>query len=241
MAKDYAKGFYHSKAWRDTQAAYMASQHYVCERCGGVARIVHHKTYITPQNINDPSITLAWTNLEALCMDCHAREHQRTHAPRNGIAFDENGNVIKAPNVFLVCGSPGSGKSTYVRENKKANDLVIDLDYICAALMGEPDNIYLNHEPVLSVALEIRGLLYKIVASRKGIWERAFVITSVSNPMEQKAIAMELNAEIVVIDTPLEDCIRRINNDERRANSVAFFEKLAKRWWNEYEHPPLGK
>ena len=56
MAKEYAKRFYASKAWRDTQKAYMQSKHYVCERCGKPAVIVHHKTYISPKNINDPNI-----------------------------------------------------------------------------------------------------------------------------------------------------------------------------------------
>ena len=52
MAKDYAKGFYSSKRWKDTQASYMISQHYICERCGNIARIVHHIKYITPMNIH---------------------------------------------------------------------------------------------------------------------------------------------------------------------------------------------
>ena len=95
MAQDYAKGFYHSKAWRNTQAAYMTSQCYVCERCGGVARVVHHKRYITPQNISDPYVTLDWNNLEALCMDCHNAEHNGGTICAKGLKFDKDGNVIK--------------------------------------------------------------------------------------------------------------------------------------------------
>lgn len=97
MAKDYARGFYCSRAWRDTQAAYMASQHYVCERCGGPAYIVHHRTYISPQNIGDPSITLDWSNLEALCIDCHNTEHMCGSAVADGLRFDRDGNLVKAP------------------------------------------------------------------------------------------------------------------------------------------------
>ncbi len=73
--KDYARSFYTSKLWKSTQAAYMVGQHYICERCGIMARVVHHKKYITPQNIHDPAVTLDWANLEALCMDCHNAEH----------------------------------------------------------------------------------------------------------------------------------------------------------------------
>lgn len=92
--KDYAKGFYNGRAWKRTQAAYMASQHYVCERCGNLARIVHHKTYITPQNINDLNITLSFSNLEALCMDCHNKEHMSGEVCAKGISFNANGDLI---------------------------------------------------------------------------------------------------------------------------------------------------
>lgn len=95
MAKDYAIGFYHSKEWTNTQAAYMASRNYICERCGEPARIVHHKIYITPGNISDLNITLNWDNLEALCQTCHNQEHIRTSALAEGLAFDSSGNLVK--------------------------------------------------------------------------------------------------------------------------------------------------
>jgi len=94
--KDYARSFYKSKAWESTQAAYMASQHYVCERCGNVARVVHHRTYINPKNINDPNIILDWANLEALCMDCHNKEHGTSPACADGLKFDVMGNIVKS-------------------------------------------------------------------------------------------------------------------------------------------------
>ena len=52
----------------------------LCERClekGLIvpAVIVHHKTYITPNNITDPNIVLNFDNLEALCKNCHNYEH----------------------------------------------------------------------------------------------------------------------------------------------------------------------
>ncbi len=93
--KDYARSFYKGAAWRKTQAAYMVSQCYICERCGNAARVVHHKTYIDPQNIGDPNITLSWDNLEALCLDCHNAEHMSTDACAEGLMFDRDGYVVK--------------------------------------------------------------------------------------------------------------------------------------------------
>jgi 5-methylcytosine-specific restriction endonuclease McrA len=55
------------------------------------AEIVHHKVHLTPENINDPSVSLAWENLEALCRECHAEEH--TGHPKR-FKVDENGRII---------------------------------------------------------------------------------------------------------------------------------------------------
>jgi 5-methylcytosine-specific restriction endonuclease McrA len=95
MAFPAQTAFYKSRAWQKTQAAFMASKNGICERCGDPARIVHHKTYITAENINDPAVTLAWDNLEALCQTCHTREHFVTDATAPGLMFDGQGNLIK--------------------------------------------------------------------------------------------------------------------------------------------------
>lgn len=75
MARAFAKPFYNSTAWQKTSRAYMESQHWLCERCGGVASICHHRQWLDPANITDPSVALSWENLECLCQDCHNKEH----------------------------------------------------------------------------------------------------------------------------------------------------------------------
>ena len=95
MAQPWAEWFYLSKAWIDCRLAFMRSKFFICERCGGAATIVHHKVYLTPKNINDPEITLNWSNLESLCQDCHNREHMSKYSPtQEGLMFDENGDLI---------------------------------------------------------------------------------------------------------------------------------------------------
>lgn len=97
MAQEFAKSFYKSAAWVKCRNGYMASKHYICERCGGLAEICHHKVYITPKNIHDPSITLSWSNLEALCQTCHNQEHMSSGGIcAEGLAFDESGNLVRA-------------------------------------------------------------------------------------------------------------------------------------------------
>lgn len=102
MAREFAKSFYKSKAWKQTRQAYFTSQHGLCERCRSRGRyvpgeIVHHKRHITPHNINNPVITLSFDNLELLCRECHADAHPEIYGEikRSRVAFDENGNVIR--------------------------------------------------------------------------------------------------------------------------------------------------
>lgn len=97
MAKDFAKRFYASAKWKRTQAAVMKAYNYTCQRCGRPAKIVHHKTWLTPDNIHDPAIALDWSNLEPLCQDCHNQEHQQNGGDTaDGLTFDNTGHLTKA-------------------------------------------------------------------------------------------------------------------------------------------------
>ena len=76
------KAFYNSKEWQRCRKEYLAMVGGVCERCekkGLIrpAKIVHHKEYITVNNITDPMILLSFDNLEAVCQECHNEEHHK--------------------------------------------------------------------------------------------------------------------------------------------------------------------
>ena len=100
MAKEYAESFYQSKQWKDCRESYIYSVHGLCERCKDKGtlkpgKIVHHKEYITPENIDDTRITLSHSNLEYLCQDCHNAEHHSHDVTREGLMFDADGNLTQ--------------------------------------------------------------------------------------------------------------------------------------------------
>jgi 5-methylcytosine-specific restriction enzyme A len=101
MARPFARRFYNSKAWKQCRDAYKQSVNGLCERClkKGIYRPgeeVHHKICLSPDNINDPYITLSFQNLELLCSSCHSTEHNRKYKEvvRNGLKFDNFGNLV---------------------------------------------------------------------------------------------------------------------------------------------------
>lgn len=67
----------------------------LCVRCGKPSEIVHHKIHLTPQNIDNPSITLSEDNLETLCRECHAIEHEGEPPTASGLVFDSEGNLVE--------------------------------------------------------------------------------------------------------------------------------------------------
>lgn len=93
--KPFARKFYKSRAWKDCRDAYFVSQHGICERCETGGKIVHHKIELTPENVNDPGITLNWELLELLCQECHNQEHFACEAVVDGLAFDADGNLVQ--------------------------------------------------------------------------------------------------------------------------------------------------
>lgn len=104
MAKDFSEWFYHSDAWAKTRAAFIVYAGGMCQRCMQEfrqgkrslqevkpIRIVHHRIYLTPENINDPAVSLSFDNLEGLCDEHHNREHK---AKGRKYFFDKNGRPV---------------------------------------------------------------------------------------------------------------------------------------------------
>ena len=101
--KEFAKKFYQSAEWQRTRLAYLQSVNNLCERCEQnnilkLAEIVHHKIYLTKDNINDPAVALNPMTLEALCIDCHNKEHLARQTQKR-YKFDERGVLIGIPPI----------------------------------------------------------------------------------------------------------------------------------------------
>lgn len=97
MAKDFAKSFYASTQWQRARALKVKQARGLCERClrrgiVSAGKIVHHKVYLTPDNIQRPEVALNPAMLELLCQDCHNAEHGGSEAPRYRI--DAAGNIF---------------------------------------------------------------------------------------------------------------------------------------------------
>ena len=88
--------FYHSPEWKKCRASYMQYVNGRCERCLAKgrhvpARIVHHRIHLDLTNKDDASVAFNFENLEALCLDCHNKEHFKSQDKRWRV--DERGEI----------------------------------------------------------------------------------------------------------------------------------------------------
>lgn len=74
--------FYTTQTWRKCRASFLKEKSGLCELCLSQGLIepavhVHHKKPITPDNLDNPEITLNHRNLMALCEEHHQEQHRK--------------------------------------------------------------------------------------------------------------------------------------------------------------------
>ena len=241
MAKEFAKKFYRSKAWLITREYIFNKYDGLCQECGRPGEEDHHIIHLTPENINNPNIALGENNLILLCRDCHFEVHRKTNPLEcnfkkikpmtiDGTYFDDNGELQQCKR-YIVWGSPGAGKTTYVKQHKQPGDMIIDLDLIKQAISMEdkteaPDNLLLT-------ALSIREHIYRLITEQKIDAKNIWIIGALPKRDERNQLAKRLKAELIYINSNIQTCIEHVMNDNERKNKtfqreiiIKFFEVL---------------
>lgn len=105
MAKSTDPKFYKSGKWVRERNLYR-QKHPFCERCLMIGRyrpteIVHHREYLDDNKAKDAEIALNFRNLEALCFECHNKEHHngKRRPIKKRYYFDEKGLVIRDDSI----------------------------------------------------------------------------------------------------------------------------------------------
>lgn len=227
--------FYRSKEWEQLRRRLMlervnAEGFITCAHCGRPIIkkydcIGHHLVELTESNYRDTSISLDPDNIALVHHKCHNEIHEKTGC--------------KQKKVYIIWGSPMSGKNTYVQGVAKYGDLILDIDNLWQAISGRPryekpnrikENVFSLHNQVLTM-----------IAQRMGYWNVAYVIGGYALPSERERLAQRLGAECVYIDTTREECLARLAmcQDGRKKTE---WEKYISDWWYTFERfaPPPG-
>ena len=127
--------------------------------------------------------------------------------------------------IYLVYGSPCSGKSTFISEHMGDGDIVCDVDLLYAAISNRDahDADLYAHE----MALKLKDFFLSIIRDRAGGWKDAYVTSTANTAEKLKQEAERIKAdEIIFIDTPMWVCM------ERAKERPPYFKCLIEEWFS---------
>jgi predicted kinase len=107
-------------------------------------------------------------------------------------------------------GAPCSGKSTYVREQAKGEDIIVDMDRIALSLAVEGTAAFEYSERIRNIARQARPAIVKgaLLAAqgerRLGVW----VIHTDPSPQDRQ-MYRAMNAQFVELDPGKDVCLAR--------------------------------
>lgn len=204
--------FYRSDKWNNFRTVLISQRmnergEIICAHCGKPITaaydcIAHHVIELTEDNVDDYRISLNPELIELIHFKCHNVKHNRAGH------FEQK--------VYLVYGSPCSGKSSWVNGVAFEDDLILDIDRIWDAICvagryKKQSGKY--HNRVKSNVFGVRDSLIEQIKIRRGMWRNAYVIGGYPLRSDRDRLCEMLRAEPIFIDTPKEECLRRCETE----------------------------
>lgn len=219
------KSFYASQQWVDLRLLLINERGNRCARCERIiARskdlIGHHTIELTPENVHDHAVSLNPELIEIICFDCHNIEHHRF-----------GGQTGRE--VYLVYGPPMSGKSSFVREQVRRGDIVVDMDRLYTAVSMLPD--YDKPDNLLTNVFGIHNVLIDNIKTRHGKWNTAWIVGGYADRYKRERMADDLGAELVFCDVSKDECLRRLLLDEERRYRQDEWRGYITAWFDKYQ------
>lgn len=219
--------FYQSKQWVRLVAMLRiqrTNEHgdIICGHCGepivkAYDCIGHHIIELDDANVNDAMIALNPDNIMLVHHKCHNRIHHKLE-----YGYKE---------IYLVYGSPFSGKTTWVDSVRSEGDLIIDMDSIWKCVSG--CDTYVKPYQLNAVVFGVRDYLLDCIKYRRGRWRRAYIIGGYPLISERERLCKELGAREVFIDTDRQTCLHRLDNAQD-GRDIPQWTKYINDWWNKY-------
>ncbi|MCC0638373.1 HNH endonuclease [Clostridioides sp. ES-S-0001-02] len=176
--------------------------------------IAHHKLELNSNNINDFNISLNPNNIILVHHKCHNEIHNRFGS-----------STFKK--VYMVYGSPCSGKTSYVKEVAGKNDLILDIDNIWQCISA--NDRYIKPNTLKTNVFNIRDLILDMIKCRTGKWNNAYVVGGYPLKMERERLEKMIGCEFIFINTSKEECLLRA------ANRPEEYKKYITDWFERYQ------
>lgn len=193
----------------------------ICWHCGKPITdkydvIGHHTIFLTEENVNDAEISLNPKLIQLVHHRCHNIIH-------NKLGYTKR-------EIFLIYGSPLSGKSTYVSTVAEPGDLIVDIDRLWEAVSGLP--LHTKPPRLNAVVFGLRDKLMEMVRYRVGRWDNCYIVGGYPLISERERLCNELGAREIFIDVPKEVCLQRLQTCDDR--DVEKYREYIEEWFRKF-------
>lgn len=222
--------FYKSKFWRNQRQEILAANPWCqCDAgycshpnpCAQIATVVDHKISRSQGGSDE------WSsgNLRPMCKKCHDKK----------TANEDAKGARSHTEVVLVCGPPGSGKSTYVSDRAADTDLILDFDKIMSAICNFP--FHRKPEHLIKFGFDARNAIIKRLEQGVPELRKAWIIEGAPKAERRNLFRTRLKASVIVLECPALQCLRHIEQDEQRDLSFDW-DSIVSEWWRTYTPHP---
>lgn len=140
-------------------------------------------------------------------------------------------------NLYLMCGVPGSGKSTFLKKRTKLNNAVIISRDVIRFSIVKPDEEYFSHEDeVVEIFWE---QINKALSENKDVFVDQTSLTPRSRKWLLQHVTGYKYANIIWIDEDLDTCLKR--NRMRRGTRSYVPEESVRRMFSQFIEPSLDE
>lgn len=223
--------FYKSNQWQEFREIFIDKEleekgELICERCKKHIYeksdcVLHHIVPLNESNVNDPSISVNFDNIELLHKSCHNIKHEK------GYRFYGFKSERKSTLVF---GPPLAGKREWVRRNAGDNDLIISVDEIYNAISTT------RSPRLLRTVLDIRNMLYQKEEEAGGAWAHCWIIATIPEKGEREKYKNRFDCDTVFINTSKENCLIKADELEKKTGkNQDKIREIIENWFNEFE------
>lgn len=247
--KRHSRKVTRTKRWKALRMEILERDGFRCRHCGAQGRL--EVDHIQPVR-TAPELSYEPRNLQSLCGSCHARktriecghkparadlqvwsqavqeiENPTQHADRWSIPHGMSASRVP---VIIVCGPPGAGKTTHVRENAAPGDTVIDFDDYLQAVGG----VVWDKTPTkVRAAFKLRdaAILGLNSQSRGTAW---LTLTAPASAERSEWARQLVRTKIIMLAVDAETCKARIRAAPDRQHATDPMCAGVDRWWRIY-------
>lgn len=220
------ENFYRSNEWQNLIKVLKLERlndkgELICWHCGKpITRqydaIAHHTIFLTNDNVNNYEVSLN----PDLIRFVHHRCHNKIH---NKLGFVKR-------EIFLVYGSPLSGKTTWAKDNMDEGDLLIDINNIWECVSG--CERYVKPKRLNAVVFGVRDELMRMVKYKVGKWNNAYIVGGFPLISERERLCKTLGAREIYIECTKDECLSRLELSDNIDKSE--WKKYIDDWWKKY-------